>query len=66
MLEVIWLDASNSLPVINDLGPGLDKRVEDNIAIKVDDRNTRQPITLLGQNPLAVDGQDLGLPGSCE
>ena len=58
MLQVIGLDSCDPLPVVLDLGPGLDQRVEHNVAVEVHDRDTSKPVTLLGQDALTVQCQN--------
>lgn len=61
MLEVFSLDPRNCFSVVNDLCPWLHKCIEDDITVKVDDGNSREPVSLLRENSLAVDRQSLGL-----
>lgn len=61
MLEICSLDAGNPLAIVNDFSPGLDESVKDDVAVEVDDADAGQPITLLGQDALAVKGEDLSL-----
>ena len=37
MLQIVRLDARDPLPVVFDLGPWLDQRVEHDVAVEVDD-----------------------------
>lgn len=61
MLEVARFDSSDPLSVVLHLRPRLDQSVEHNVAVKVDDGDTSQSITLLGEDPFAVEGQDFCL-----
>ena len=61
MLQVVWLDSSDPFSVISDLGPGLDKRVEDNVAVKVDNGNSSEAFSLLSLNAFTVECKDLSL-----
>lgn len=61
VLQVVWLDSSDPFSVISDLGPGLDKRVEDNVAVKVDNGNASEAFSLLGLNAFTVECKDLSL-----
>lgn len=61
MLQVTGLDARDPLSVIHNLGPRLDQGVKDNIAVKIDDRNSSKSIAFFRQNALAVECQNLCL-----
>ena len=61
MLQVTGLDARDPLSVVHNLGPRLDQGVEDNISVKVDDRNSSESIALFRQNSLTVECQNLRL-----
>ena len=56
MLEIRGLDPGDPLAVVHHFGPGLDQRVKDDVAVEVDDADAGQPVTLLRQNALAVEG----------
>ena len=62
MLEVVGLDACDPLAVVNNFGPRLDQSVKHDVAVEVDNRDSCQTITLLCQDPLAVECQDFGFP----
>lgn len=62
VLEVVRLDARDGFPIVDNLGPRFDKGVKDYIAVEVDDRDSRESVALLGQDPLTVDCQDFSLP----
>ena len=61
MLEIVGLDASNPLPVVLNLRPWLDQCVEHDVAVEVDDRNSSEPVTFLGQDALTVQCKNFGL-----
>ena len=62
MLQIVRLDSRDPFPVVFDLGPWLDQCVEHDVAVEVDDRHSGKPVTFLGQDALAVQGKNLGLP----
>ena len=62
MLQITSFDACDPLSVVDDLGPGLDQRVEHYVAVEVDDRDSCQSVALLRQDPLAVESEYLRLP----
>jgi hypothetical protein len=62
MLQVHWLDPSDPLSVVVDLGNWSDQGVKDHIPIVVDDRDPSKALAVLSQNALAVEGQNFGFP----
>ena len=62
MLQITGFDACDPLSVVDDLGPGLDQRVEHDVAVEVDDRDSCQSVALLRQDPLTVESEYLRLP----
>ena len=61
MLEIVRLDASDPLSVVNHFSPRLDQGVENDVAVEVDNGDAGQPVAFLGQDPLAVKCQNLCL-----
>ena len=64
VLQIIRLDSCDPFPVIFDFRPGLNQRVEHDVAVEVDDRDSSEPVTFLGQNAFAIQCQNLCLPTS--
>lgn len=62
VLEVLWLDPSDRLAVVNHLSPRLHKGIKNDIAVEVDHGNSGKAVTLLGQDPLTIDRQNFRLP----
>ena len=54
VFQIFWLDSSNPLTIVCDLRPWFNKCVEDHIAIKVNNADTRKSVTFLGQDAFAV------------
>lgn len=54
MLEIVLLDASDPLPVVDDFCPWLDECVEDYIPVEVDDGDAGETVALRSQDALAV------------
>ena len=61
MLQVLGLDASDPLAIVDDFGPWFDERIKNDIAKKVDDRDACQSITFLREDSLTVKCQNLCL-----
>ena len=61
MLEIVRLDASDPLSVVDHFSPRLDQGVENDVAVEVDDGDAGQSVALLCEDPLAVKCQDLCL-----
>ena len=61
LIKITFTDASDFLSVVDDLCPGLDKSVENDVAIKVDYRDACQSITFLREDSLTIKCQNLCL-----
>jgi hypothetical protein len=67
ILEINWFDTSDPLAIVNHLTVIMivvrwfDQSVENNIAIKVDDRDSGKLFPIFSENPLTIKGKNLSL-----
>ena len=68
MLEIDGFNSSNPLSIVEDFDlfeikfTWLDKSIEHNVSVEVNNADSSQPLSLVSLNSLTVKSENLGLP----